>query len=246
MSSADRWAIGLTSLRCSVVTWRSSVSMVQGPAAAEMQVWMGMVSPGSAVVIWPSRRSRTAPSRRLSTQLKQMPIRQPDGISTPGAPRRSPAAARRRRTRRPSASGRRSPCRRRRRRRSRWAGSARCAAGRPGPSSAQWVSRSSSISFGPQAQVSPLGQVGHQLGQLGRLEPPVGAGVPLDQPDPAVPRRAPAARRRKPRPRGYGAECTTTTSASSCSALRSMPMTGVMPLPAVTNRTFAGRGAAAA
>ena len=37
-----------------------------------------------------------------------------------------------------------------------------------------------------------------------------------------------------------GAECTTTTSGRS--ALRSIPITGVMPLPAVTNRTFAGAG----
>ena len=88
----------------------------------------------------------------------------------------------------------------------------------------------------------PLGQVGDQLGQLGRGDPAVGAGVPLDQPDPAGGGERRAARRRRRRRRASGAECTTTTSSSSCRALRSMPMTGVMPLPAVTNSTFAGRG----
>ena len=60
-------------------------SMSHAPAAAEMQVWMGRRRPGAAVVISPLRRSRTAPSRRGRTQPKQMPIRHPDGISTPAA-----------------------------------------------------------------------------------------------------------------------------------------------------------------
>ena len=60
------------------------------PAAAEMQVCTRTLSPSTAVVIEPSRRSRTAPSVIGSTQLKQMPIRQPDGISTPAA---SPASS---------------------------------------------------------------------------------------------------------------------------------------------------------
>ena len=39
-----------------------------------------------------------------------------------------------------------------------------------------------------------------------------------------------------------GAQCTWATSASSSRWLRSIPMTGVMPLPAVRKRTFAGAG----
>ena len=39
-----------------------------------------------------------------------------------------------------------------------------------------------------------------------------------------------------------GAQCTWATSASSPRWLRSIPMTGVMPLPAVRKRTFAGAG----
>ena len=37
-----------------------------------------------------------------------------------------------------------------------------------------------------------------------------------------------------------GAECTTTTSALRSVRLRSIPITGVMPLPAVRKSTFAG------
>jgi hypothetical protein len=37
-----------------------------------------------------------------------------------------------------------------------------------------------------------------------------------------------------------GALCSTTTSSRASTALRSMPITGVMPLPAVRNRTLAG------
>ena len=39
-----------------------------------------------------------------------------------------------------------------------------------------------------------------------------------------------------------GAQCTCATSASSPWWLRSIPMTGVMPLPAVRKRTLAGAG----
>ena len=79
MSSGVRWAVGLTG--CLVMTVMGSSSrvasrvvvgqggqwsMVQAPAAALMQVWMGTpsgpVSPGTATVIAPLRRSRTAPS----------------------------------------------------------------------------------------------------------------------------------------------------------------------------------------
>ena len=47
-------------------------------------------------------------------------------------------------------------------------------------------SRSSSISLGPQAQVCRSNRSGTSSASVGRLEPAVGAGVPLDQPDPAV------------------------------------------------------------
>src|SRR5690606_22975289 len=69
----------------------------QAPAAAEMQVWMGTpsgpVSPGTAVVRAPLRRSRTAPERRGTTQPKHTPIRHPLGIRTPAS---SPASSRER------------------------------------------------------------------------------------------------------------------------------------------------------
>ena len=70
---------------------RPSDSRWHGPAAADTQVWMMTGSSGSAVVRSPVRRSRTPPSVRGTTQPKQMPIRQPDGISTPAS---SPASSR--------------------------------------------------------------------------------------------------------------------------------------------------------
>ena len=57
--------------------------MSQGPAAADTQVWMR--TPGSASVISPVRRSRTAPALSGVMQPKQMPIRHPDGMSTPAS-----------------------------------------------------------------------------------------------------------------------------------------------------------------
>ena len=64
--------------------------MSQVPAAADTQVWIWTPSPGAAMVMSPLRRSRTAPWRSGATQPKQMPIRHPDGISTPAA---SPASS---------------------------------------------------------------------------------------------------------------------------------------------------------
>ena len=61
--------------------------MWQAPAAALMQVWIltpsGPVSPGTATVSAPLRRSRTAPDFIGMTQPMQMPIRQPLGMRTP-------------------------------------------------------------------------------------------------------------------------------------------------------------------
>ena len=70
-----------------VVEVRRQWSMWHGPAAALMQVCtlMSPVSPGTAVVIAPLRRSRTLPSRSGMTQPMQMPIRQPLGISIPAS-----------------------------------------------------------------------------------------------------------------------------------------------------------------
>ena len=57
--------------------------MVQSPAAAETQVWTftSPAEPASCSV--PLRRSFTRPSFRGSTQVWQMPIRQPYGSATP-------------------------------------------------------------------------------------------------------------------------------------------------------------------
>ena len=72
-----------TQARVLVDQWAS----VHGPAAALMHVWMGTppgpVSPGTAVVSAPLRRSRTAPSLSGITQPMQMPIRHPLGMRTP-------------------------------------------------------------------------------------------------------------------------------------------------------------------
>ena len=57
--------------------------MSQGPAAADTQVWMR--TPGSASVISPVRRSRTAPALSGVTHPKQMPMRHPEGMSTPAS-----------------------------------------------------------------------------------------------------------------------------------------------------------------
>ncbi len=199
-----------------------------------------MLSPGSATVSCPSRRSRTAPSRSGSTQLKQMPIRQPDGISTPAAspessngsePSVSTTVPDRLNVTVPppppvSSTGRKRSVR------------SRC----PLSSSAQCVSRSSSISFGPQAQVCRSNRSGTSSARSAGLSRPsarVCRSISRIRPS--------AARARSSEPKttasAVRAECTTTTSDSSCSALRSMPMTGVMPLPAVMNSALVGRGA---
>ena len=62
-------------------------SMWQGPAAALMQVctFTSPLSPGTAVVMAPLRRSRTLPSRSGMTQPMQMPMRHPLGINMPAA-----------------------------------------------------------------------------------------------------------------------------------------------------------------
>ena len=111
------------------------------------------------------------------------------------------------------------------------------------PRSAQCPSSASSIPVGPQAQVSRSSQVGRRARSSSsassipsvsvcrstRREAPARreqAQLAAED-DVGGGRRASARRRRRPARR---------------SALRSIPITGVMPLPAVTNRTFAGRG----
>src|SRR5690606_12961885 len=81
----DRRHRGLLQWSIGVDQW----SRWQAPAAELMQVWIlmppGSVSPGTAVVTAPSRRSRTEPSLSGRTQPMQMPIRHPLGISTPAS-----------------------------------------------------------------------------------------------------------------------------------------------------------------
>ena len=118
-------------------------------------------------------------------------------------------------------------------------GTARCAAGRPTPGSAQCASTASSSPTGPQAQVSR--SPGRAPGRRGRRRR---AGRRCRCAARSAGSRPRAARPRSSAPKitssRVGAECTRTTSAEPARPARSMPMTGVMPLPAVTNRTRSG------
>ena len=64
--------------------------------------------------------------------------------------------------------------------------------------------------------------------------------MPLDQPEPALRRPAPAAPRRRRRRRRWGRSARRPRRPARRRWLRSMPITGVMPLPAVTNSVRAG------
>ena len=190
----------------------------------------------------PLRRSRTAPWRSGTTQPKQMPIRQPEGIRTPAAsPASSSGVA-------PSDSTVDAACVVKR------DGAAVAGGddGGPEPLGVQPVGHADAgpvrleVVEQPGRAARPglaLGEVGDELGQVGDAEHAVGVGVPLDERIRPVRPRARAARRRRSRRRRWARECTTTTSARARAdaLLRSMPITGVMPLPAVTNRTLAGR-----
>ena len=197
-------------------------------------------SPSAAMVMAPVRRSRTAPRRSGATQPKQMPIRQPDGMSTPAA---SPVSSRLSvpsfSTAVPSAVnvtvppspvamtvGRnRSVCRR----------SAR-------PALAQWRSRVSSRPTGPQAQVwRSETSATRSRSEVTSSMPSVSVWISTSWIRP----RAASLRSSPPKitSAAVGAECTTTTSAAAAAGrFRTIPITGVMPLPAVTNRTLAGAG----
>ena len=87
----------------------------------------------------------------------------------------------------------------------------------------------------------PVGPVRNQRVEIGRGDPRTRWRCDARRVVPRRRRRGLGARCRRPRRRRSGALCTTTTSPSSCEWLRNMPMTGVMPLPAVTNSTLAGR-----
>ena len=85
-----------------------------------------------------------------------------------------------------------------------------------------------------------LGEVADQIAEFGGAEHAVGVSVLLDQADSALAasmRSSPA----KITSSGVGALCTTTTSSTCSAMLRSMPITGVMPLPAVRNKIFGRR-----
>ena len=120
-------------------------------------------------------------------------------------------------------------------------GTARCAAGRrrPAASSAPRARRASRPGRRPRSARSA--RSGTRAARAGGVEQAVGVGVLLDQPDPA--RRAARARSSAPkmtssrRRRGVHQH---DVGAARPRRLRSMPITGVMPLPAVMNSTLSG------
>ena len=196
----------------------------------------------------PSRRSRTAPSRSGSTQAKQMPIRQPDGISTPAS---SPASSSgvRRRPRRPCRLGE---------------GDGAALAGD------EVVGRKRSVQQGQAAPavVHGLDGVEQPAGPAGpgtRARPGPGPGRPgrptsrtpvgvvavcqLDQPEPARAARPgdDAQARRDDHEHVVAAVCEecTTTGVGTGITPRSMPHHRRDAAAGGENRTFAGAGAAA-
>ena len=92
---------------------------------------------------------------------------------------------------------------------------------------------------GPQAQVSRSRQSGTRASSSARSSMP---SVSVCRSSRRIRPSAASSRSSSPKmtSAAVGAECTTTTSASSSRWLRSMPMTGVMPLPAVRNRPSRG------
>ena len=87
----------------------------------------------------------------------------------------------------------------------------------------------------------PVGPVRDAARQLGEVKEAVSVGVLLDEGDPPLRRPARAARRRTRRRPRWARSAARRRRRSSSRWLRSMPMTGVMPLPAVRNRTRSGR-----
>ena len=217
-------------------------SSAQSPAAAVTQVWMRSLAPEYSL---PLRRSRTVPVDERDVQVWQMPIRQPKGMLDAGLLAGLEQRSWRRRPRRSCWSRRRSRCRpRRRRRRARAVKRSRCSwSSRPALS--QCSSSASSMGAGPQAQVSRSRQSG-QTSSRSRISsmPSVSVCCSCSVRPSCVARQRDAARRgRSCRPRS-GAECTITTSGmvSRRSSVRSIAITGVMPLPAVRKSILAGGG----
>ena len=213
-------------------------SMEHGPAAALMQVWIFTPSPGTAVVSAPLRRSRTAPDSSGTTQPKQMPIRQPEGMSTPAAsPASSSGVA-------PSASttvpdlreGHRATLAGHHDVRAEPLGVQPVGHPGAGPVLLEGVEQAGRAA-GPGL---PRGPVGHDRVELGGVEQAVGVGVPLDEPDPAGRGHVPQLGTEDHVGRASGRCAARPRRASSGSRLRSIPITGVIPLPAVTNSTCCG------
>ena len=151
-------------------------------------------------------------------------------------------AARRRRPR--CRTGRTPRCRRRRRRS---LGPEALGDQRPG-SRASWCCCSASSSpAGPQAQVLRSARSGTSSAQVVHVESAVLVGVPLDQPDQAGRVQLPQVGQEDRVGRGgrdvqhddvvrLRARSRTAPASDTGNRLRSMPITGVMPQPAVTNR----------
>ena len=214
--------------------------MSQEPAAAETQVWIWTLSPAAAVVTSPVRRSRTAPWRSGTTQPKQMPIRQPEGISTPAA---SPASSR---VWEPSAADDGAGL---------GEGDGAAVAGgddgRTEPLGVQPVGDAVGVptlfegiehpgrAAGPRLA---LGEVVDQIVEARDVEHAVGVGVLLHQPDSALAgQHAQFAAEDDVVGGGRGVHDDDVGVRSPRAAmLRSIPITGVMPLPAVRNRILAG------
>ncbi len=84
---------------------------------------------------------------------------------------------------------------------------------------------------GPAGPGLALGPVGHEFVETGDVEHAVRVGVHLGEPQLSCPLRGSAVRCGRSRLAAVAAQWTMTTSSNSMS--RSMPITGVMPLPAV-------------
>ena len=215
--------------------------MSQAPAAADTQVWTSTPSPGAAVVMLAvAQVADGALAQRQRRSRSRCPSGSPDGMSTPAsspasssgvAPSASTAVPargegdrrrrrRRRRTRGPEALGVQplgdaalGPVRLERVEHPGRARRPRSRA-RPGRAPARRASAASSM---PSVSVCR---------STSRIRPSRGQRAQLGAEDDVVRRSARSARRRRRRARR--------------GVLRSMPITGVMPLPAVTNRTLAG------
>ena len=90
---------------------------------------------------------------------------------------------------------------------------------------------------GPGLALAPVGHQGVEPGEVEHAVLVVEVDGEREAAVGGVPGSSPA----KMTSDAVGAQCTWATSASSPRWLRSIPMTGVMPLPAVRKSTFAGR-----